>query len=92
MVERTAELLSHLRYCDAASVAVVGHSHYFRELFRNFMDPAAVADAAANPSGEALLHKKLANCGVAAVELDWSRPEGKPIAAVRLLFGTELVD
>ena len=56
------------------------------------VDPMTLSDAAANPSGEALLHKKLANCGVAAVELDWSRPEGKPIAAVRLLFGTELVD
>ena len=39
-----------VRHCDEQTLVLVGHSHYFRELFRNFMDPAAVADAGIDAS------------------------------------------
>ena len=65
---------------------LVGHSHYFRELFRNFMPEAAQSLA---PD---LLKKKLSNCGVVAVDLNWAEQPKKPVTGARLLFDTELVD
>lgn len=92
VVERTAELLSQLRYCEAQSIVLVGHSHYFRELFRQFMPDAVAMSAAQNPYGDALRQKKLSNCGIAAVEMDWAAEPDRPVAKVRLLFDTALVD
>ena len=86
VVARTKELLAQLRYCEARSIVLVGHSHYFRELFRNFMPEAAQALA---PD---LLKKKLSNCGMVAIDLNWADQPKKPVAGARLLFDTELVD
>ena len=92
VIERTAELLAQLRYCESTSIAVVGHSHYFRELFRSFIDASALQQGSGMPDLQELQKKKLMNCGVAAVDVDWSLGAAKPIRGVRLLFGTELVD
>ena len=92
VVERTAELLAQLRYCESTSIVVVGHSHYFRELFRSFIDASALQQGSGMPDLQELQKKKLMNCGVAAVDVDWSLGAEKPIRGVRLLFGTELVD
>ena len=92
VVERTAELLAQLRYCESTSIVVVGHSHYFRELFRSFMDASTVQQGSGMPDLQDLQQKKLMNCGVAAVDFDWALGDEKPIRGVRLLFGTELVD
>lgn len=86
VVARTDELLAQLRYCEATSIVLVGHSHYFRELFRNFMPEAAQSAA------PELLKKKLSNGGMVAVDLNWADQPEKPVASVRLLFDTELVD
>ena len=54
---------------------------------RRFETPGQGPELAA-----ALRARKLSNCGVAAVELDFSAPSGAPlIAGVQLLFGTRLV-
>jgi len=86
VVARTDELLAQLRYCEATSIVLVGHSHYFRELFRNFMPETAQSAA------PELLKKKLSNGGMVAVDLNWADQPEKPVASVRLLFDTELVD
>ena len=39
-----------------------------------------------------LLKKKLSNGGMVAVDLNWADQPEKPVASVRLLFDTELVD
>ena len=91
VLARTEELLAQLRYCDAGSIVLVGHSHFFRELFRNFM-PATALSAARHPSGDDLLQKKLSNGGMAAVDLDWAEHPDRPVASVRLLFDTALID
>jgi len=39
-----------------------------------------------------LLKKKLSNCGMVAVDLNWAEQPKKPVTGARLLFDTELVD
>ena len=71
---------------------LVGHSHWIRELFRTNLHPS-VADA--DPTLAAQLHsRKLSNCGVARLELDFGAQDAasdRSVVGVRLLAGTTLV-
>ena len=60
------------------------------ELFRRHLRPDF---AAARPElAAALQSHKLSNCGVAALEIDFSAAPGDPlVAGAQLLFGTRLV-
>lgn len=86
---RMKEFMSQLLYMPNATAAVVGHSHFFREIFRNCIsqdfaskEPKLVND---------LRHRKLQNCGVARVELEPGLgADGGPIVSVQLLLGTKL--
>ena len=44
------------------------------------------------PMAPDLLKKKLSNCGMVAVDLNWAEQPKKPVVGARLLFDTELVD
>ena len=39
VAERIAELIAQVRFCEAESVILVGHSHFFREMLRNCVHP-----------------------------------------------------
>ena len=91
--ERIAELMYQVRFAEPRSQVIVGHSHYFRELFRHFAAPACtLADAAGKvlPVAE-MTGKKLSNAGVAKCVLDFDAHPDAPVVEVQLLFGTELV-
>jgi broad specificity phosphatase PhoE len=91
--ERLVEMLAQVRFSPAESIVLVGHSHYFRELFRVALaDSCAVVDSAGATISQAELEKKkLSNGGIARIELDFSSSAETPIVATRLLFSTELV-
>eukprot|EP01062_Namystynia_karyoxenos_P077190 TRINITY_DN7721_c0_g1_i2.p1 TRINITY_DN7721_c0_g1~~TRINITY_DN7721_c0_g1_i2.p1 ORF type:complete len:1072 (+),score=319.57 TRINITY_DN7721_c0_g1_i2:220-3216(+) len=83
---RLEEFMTQLRYLPEERVIAVGHSHFFRSLFRAKLDSSAQC---VNTNAADLCKKKLNNCGVAAVTLDFRR--ASPIAAVELLFDTQMV-
>jgi len=84
---RIEELGARLCYSPHNVIAVVGHSHYFRQLFRAQLDERATLDGG---DASALTVQKLSNAGVARCEVEF-RAEGARITAVQLLPGTELV-
>ena len=87
-----AHALVQVRFRPEERLVLVGHSHYFRELFRHFCaEGCELVDADGSAAKAELLHsKKLSNCGVAKCELDFTA-EGAPVVSVKLLFGTRLV-
>lgn len=86
--ERLQEFMSQLVYSPHRTIVVVGHSHFFRAIFKRFASPAfkAKEPALARRLGE----EKLSNCGVARLELDPKSPDC-PIVGVKLVFETTLV-
>ena len=91
--ERIAELLYQLRFDTACSQVLVGHSHYFRELFRHFAaGHCTLADGTGQPlPTEEMTSKKLSNAGVAKCVLDFENHPEQPVVSVQLLFETQLV-
>lgn len=87
MEERLNDFMSQLLYAPSYSLIVVGHSHFFRAVFKRYISPELCAK---RPHlVERLRTWKLSNCGVARVELD---PEADfPIADVELVLGTEMI-
>jgi len=85
---RMEDFMAQVRFGPEESIIIVGHSHYFREIFMEFINP----DFATAAPGlvEDLQKKKLVNAGVARVELDFEKGE-KMITEVELLFETTLV-
>merc|ERR1712232_189779 len=82
---RAKEFMSQLAYSPHKTVIAVGHSHFFRELLKEFQ---ADAFKAAKPKLAAELGKELLeNCGVAKVTLDASVSADAPIVDVELVFG-----
>ena len=76
---RVDEVLNQLRHSEHERAILVGHSHFLRELFRRHLRPDF---AAARPSlAAALQSHKLSNCGVAALEIDFSAAPGDPLVA-----------
>jgi len=64
---RVADFLDHLRLGDATSTIVVGHSYFLRALLRAHASPDAGCDH--------LRNRKLPNCAVLALDLDFSRAD-----------------
>ena len=88
MRARLGELFRQVRYSPHESVCLVAHSYLLREIFRQFVHPSCVAKAP--KLLERLRKNKLANCGVAALEIDCTL-EDQPVIGVHLLFGTGCV-
>ena len=88
MAKRLEALLQQVRYEPEESIVLVGHSHHIRELLKANLHPSV---AERDSEYASLLKKyKLANCGVACLDLDFGA-DGPPIMDVRLLVGTRLV-
>eukprot|EP00927_Polykrikos_kofoidii_P071039 TRINITY_DN67376_c0_g1_i1.p1 TRINITY_DN67376_c0_g1~~TRINITY_DN67376_c0_g1_i1.p1 ORF type:complete len:498 (+),score=83.54 TRINITY_DN67376_c0_g1_i1:65-1558(+) len=87
---RVQEFMNQLVYSPHKVVIVVGHSHFFREVFRVCQSSAFQSCKpvlAANVS-----RRKLCNCGVARVVLDAGKSPEAPIVDVDLVFGTTLCE
>ena len=91
--ERIAEALCQLRFADARSQVLVGHSHYFREIFRHFAAEGCVLKDAAGGAlpTEEMRAKKLSNAGVVRCVLDFDNDPRQPLVEVQLLFGSQFV-
>ena len=87
--QRLRDLSDQLRYSPAESMVLVGHSHLMREMFKTQIDASlAVRDPA---FAAQLRSRKLSNCGVAMLTLDFDAAADTPIVDCQLLAGTELV-
>jgi len=86
--DRMNDFMSQIRYGPEEAIIIVGHSHYFREMFVEYLDDAFAAQNA-EFSGE-LKKMRLSNAGVARVDMDFTKPE-KVITKVELLFGTTMM-
>jgi len=85
---RLADLMGQIQFSEAETIVLVGHSHLLRELLRSQLsDRVGEADPAL---AKGLCSKKLSNCGVSRLELDFDAPGGA-IVGCQLLAGTELV-
>lgn len=88
VAERLGDLVRQLRYCHEETIVLVSHSHWIRELLREYL---ADAFSVAQPELGAMLRShKLSTCGVACLDLDFATAD-RPIVDVKLLLGTELV-
>lgn len=81
---RCAEFLREVQY-EGAAPLVVSHSHFIRGLFKRFRDPT---DLSTKPFSV----KKVANCGVVAVDVVFDDATGgaPSLRNPRLLFGSTL--
>jgi len=86
---RLDEFMSQLLYSPHQSVVVVGHSHFFREVFRRYLSSDFKDQN--NKLATEITKQKLMNCGVARLELDPTRGVGgEPIMNVQLVLETTL--
>jgi len=86
---RMDEFMAQLLYSPHQSVVVVGHSHFFRAVFRRYLS-ANFKDQSTRLANE-ITTRKLMNCGVARLELDPTRGvDGEPIMNVQLVLETTL--
>jgi len=86
--KRIDEFLVQLRFLREERIVVVGHSHFFRALIQQHLRPDAKLRGA---SKEQLLAKKLMNCGVLKLTLDFNYGRDRPITAAELMLDSELV-
>jgi len=87
--DRAQEFMSQLLYAPHRSIIVVGHSHFFRAVFKKFLSDDFRKH---NPAlAQQIASMKLPNCGVARAELDPSKGLNGPITRVELVLQTELV-
>jgi len=77
------DFLAQIRFDPAESIIIIGHSHYFREIFTEFIDDSFQAREPGLCKD--LQELKLVNAGVARVEMDFNKGE-KMIDEVELLF------
>lgn len=91
--ERIAEALHQVRFSDARAQVLVGHSHYFREVFRHFAtSECTLKDAAGGVlPNEEMTGKKLSNAGVVRCVLDYDTSPDQPVVEVQLCFGSQFV-
>jgi len=88
VLARMKDFLAQLQFSQDEDIIVVGHSHYFREIFKEFIHPDF---ACKDPDlSTDLQKKKLQNAGVVRVDFDYSMGE-KMIVNVEPLFGTQLI-
>jgi len=83
---RMEEFMSQLIYSPHQNVVVVGHSHWIRALFKQYMSPSFKEKKPAFAKDVA--KEKLCNCGVAKVEVDASESVATPIIDIELVLGT----
>eukprot|EP00746_Dinoflagellata_sp_MGD_P009518 gnl/MRDRNA2_/MRDRNA2_119381_c0_seq1.p1 gnl/MRDRNA2_/MRDRNA2_119381_c0~~gnl/MRDRNA2_/MRDRNA2_119381_c0_seq1.p1 ORF type:complete len:490 (+),score=111.15 gnl/MRDRNA2_/MRDRNA2_119381_c0_seq1:86-1555(+) len=83
---RMEEFMSQLIYSPHQNVVVVGHSHWIRALFKQYMSEGfkEKKPKLAKEVGK----EKLCNCGVAKVEVDASVSSQTPIVDIELVLGT----
>jgi len=86
---RLEEFMAQLKYTPHKTIVVVGHSHFFRAVFKEFLNPNFKDKH--KDFAHQLCTSKLANCGVARLDLDPSITSGGPITNVELVLGTKLV-
>lgn len=86
---RVQDFMAQIMYAPHKTSIVVGHSHFFRSVFK-----ACICEEFAERNSslaEGITSKKLSNCGVARVTLDPTRgTDGRPIVAVQLVLDTLL--
>lgn len=87
---RLHEFMSQLLYSPHANIIVVGHSHFFRAVFREFL--SAEFRAQKPELARDFSSMKLMNCGVARLDLDPRRGlTGGPILSAESVLGSELI-
>jgi hypothetical protein len=87
---RAAEFVAQLLYSPHRVVVVVGHSHFFRAVFRDHI--SSVFRAESPRLARELSEGKLSNCGIARVDLEMS-PSGISngvIRSVQLVLGSTI--
>eukprot|EP00929_Paragymnodinium_shiwhaense_P108608 TRINITY_DN7491_c0_g1_i3.p1 TRINITY_DN7491_c0_g1~~TRINITY_DN7491_c0_g1_i3.p1 ORF type:complete len:416 (+),score=128.82 TRINITY_DN7491_c0_g1_i3:395-1642(+) len=88
VVSRSKEFMSQITYSPHKTAIVVGHSHFFRELLKEFQHPEALK--AQKPKLAAEIGKELIeNCGIAKVVLDPAANPEAPIVDIELVLGTQ---
>lgn len=86
---RLHEFMSQLLYSPHDTIIVVGHSHFFRAVFQEYLSDAFLS---MRPGfAERLKSGKLMNCGVARVVLDPGLVPDSPIADVELVLDTDMI-
>jgi broad specificity phosphatase PhoE len=85
---RLSEFMAQLKYSPYKSIVVVGHSHFFRAVFKEFVSDSFKERR--KDFADQLSKMKLSNCGVARLSLDPSVEQGGPITDVELILGTHL--
>lgn len=85
--ERITEFMSQMRFLREERIIVVGHSHFFRALVKQGLTSSATIVGASRAD---VLSKKLVNCGVMAITLDFRRGADQPITEVELLLDSQL--
>jgi len=84
--DRIDEMFHQIQYSSESSVIVVGHSHYFREVFRHYVSPS-FAEANKNLVND-LRQYVICNCSVVGCEVEFS--ESRCIVDVKMLFDTKI--
>jgi len=86
---RLQEFMAQILYTPHETAVVVGHSHFFRSVFKSCLSEEF--GAVNKTLAKDIVTKKLCNCGVVKMQLDPRRGvEGKPIISLELVLGTTL--
>eukprot|EP00299_Pterocystis_sp_00344_P011212 c5188_g1_i1.p1 GENE.c5188_g1_i1~~c5188_g1_i1.p1 ORF type:complete len:632 (+),score=159.57 c5188_g1_i1:25-1920(+) len=85
--QRLDEFMNQIRWLPQNRIILVGHSHFFREIFRNYLHPSF---ALSNPElASNLCSHVIENCGVACLKLDFFYE--RMVMDVELMFESRLV-
>eukprot|EP00811_Abedinium_folium_P003292 NODE_13026_length_1189_cov_15.820151.p1 GENE.NODE_13026_length_1189_cov_15.820151~~NODE_13026_length_1189_cov_15.820151.p1 ORF type:complete len:312 (-),score=57.08 NODE_13026_length_1189_cov_15.820151:12-947(-) len=88
---RAEKFLSQLLYSPHQNIVVVGHSLFFRTVFRRYLSDEFKAREPA--LAHAICSRRLSNCGVLRLELSHNQwPGGMPIVSAELVLGSMLED
>jgi len=85
---RLQEFMAQLKYSSHRNIVVVGHSHFFRAVFKEFLSDGFKEKQ--TDFAKQLSTLKVSNCGVVRLDLDPSITSGGPITHAELLLGTQL--
>lgn len=85
--KRLSEFIDQMRLLREKHIVVVGHSHFFRALVKQGLTSSAKIAGASRAD---VLAKKLVNCGVMAITLDFRQGADQPINEVELLLNSGL--
>jgi broad specificity phosphatase PhoE len=86
---RLDEFMAQLKYSPHRTIVVIGHSQFFRAIFKKFLPEGFKVERSS--FAKELSTKKLPNCGVARLELDPGITSGECIADVEIILETELI-